>query len=1279
MPGSSKVYGGNRPQDSGWRSADSRMMDASRPFRDSRLQETSRQREDLRLQNPRLSVGSGMQQNYSPSRMYNASDVQGSVRGPGRAHEDSQLMREVRAHQDSRMMETAPRLQENPRMFDPPLQDHLNQNSDVVAYDYHHRPSDDVGTYQDSGMQSKFINSHENFRSGRSYPLEDSEGAKQGFLDILSNNSLKKQLDMLSGKNYHGPAVSPGHIMTPSLTSGPQPRDGMRPIGNKDFYQKEKSSKAFDYLKAWRLKMNMPTDSFLLEKEDLSGNQQQETVPMHVHDDWYTQPIAEPRRVSTDQEWNSPETTFVEKETYGDRPGPKYGNVRYGSYGDSAAGPKSQGLESDRIGNPPWKWEEFPGDQNPGAKRNYENMTVDESFNPVHRDVRFIHDTVPPKRPRLSPSVMQNERGGAMEQYSHISEQENLPQSMMNSDDGRYRISVSCTYNEPQSGWAPPFQSKPVTDSNKFSGSFGSESEDVSSRHMLPYGEMKGTVARGRSQTSYTHSRNVKNIPHLSTERSPEPLGRHKYIEPQDHAGFPGQRIPRELNQGPMDHERPLPSEVFMSDAPYSVDTSPRSYHGVRLQRSPVGVKSPGMYAQGKSPVMLPQGKSQAAAPRGKYSDSNTRDGSPPWRKGRSPGPGRDRTHRPERGRSPGPAPGFSGRQRSNVPMGRQRSPGTQELPGAPKRERSLELTGRVKSSGPGRGRSPGHPIRQRSPESARRERMAASPGRGRLLDGGRWRSPGRSPGREKSPFRRGKPLGSSDRGKSPILPNKGRPQGVSGGGRSPGPPGGQPSGPLVRGRSAGKSHAGRRGSPVASEKRKLSTGMSSKPSGREKPLGPDRNRPSVSYGSGRSPGAGGNDRSPRLTGKGRMTDAPGRSPRLLATGKPSKIVKGGSAELQQQPRPVSPATGVSVERKTGKVEQARSSSHHHSRGRSPVKGRSPVGTRVRSESSDRKRRPVMERLSRNGNRSPGSPRKRLSPEHREQAFPNEYRDFRVEDRSPYLEEVSLSPRSNRFWSPPGTAVINPRSRHNRERSLSVDALQRGCSPVSLQSEGNSHRRIYPDEPFFPEREGRLPQEHSPHGYRGSSPHSMDGYTSARQNSLEVDGGRGGRPQERHYSFSRDTSFSRDRQSAEKIHNTRGIWREHNDDRDVKKGSYGKSSNTRDVKAVSSAEYTERPEGPTEEEVDDEDLRIHLLRLREQKVEMKLMKLEEESKETEMKLLELCKNQTSGREQSPLKGERRFTEKDHFRPHGERHEPFPRKRQHSASQHDRFRRQHKRF
>lgn len=832
-------------------------------------------------------------------------------------------------------------------------------------------------------------------------------------------------------------------------------------------------------------------------------------------------------------------------------------------------------------------------------------------------------------------------------------------------------------------------------DSSRFSRSCDNESESVSFRHKLPYGEMKGVGARERSQTSYIHSRDVKSVPHLSTERSPEPLGRHKYTELQDQASrFSGQGAPRELNQGPLNQERPLPGEMFMPSAPYSLEMSPRSYHGIRSHRSPGKVKSPGLGARGKSPPLFSQRKSQGTVPRGKYSGPNARNRSSPWRKGRSPGPGRDRAPRPERGRSPGYAglepstgrrlPSPAGRPRP-ISIGQQRSSCTQERPGIPKGERSPEL-GRVKPSAPRRGRSPGHQIRERSPGPTRRERLPASPGRGRLLDHGRW-SPGRLPahsGREKSPepFRRERPPASAERRKSPLLLGKGTSHGVSSvGGRSPGPLGGQSSRPLERGRPTGKSHVGRRSSPGASEKGKLPSEMSSK-SGRGKSPGPERSRSSGIPGRVRSPGADGSYRLPRLPGKGKQTDGSGRrSPRQLNTGKPSKTVKGGSTE-QQQPRSVSAATGVSVDRKVAEGEQSRSS--QHSRGRSPLKGRSPVGTRMRSESfRDGKQRPRIR------NRSPQSPVKRISSDHRgknEALYPSEYRDYKMKnDRSPYLEEVSLSPRASRYWSPTGRGMMNIRSHHSRERSLSADALQRGCSPVSVQSEDNQHQNIYPREPFFADREGHVPREHSPHAYPSCSPHSVDGYTSARKNDLEVEGNKYGSQQERLYSFSREVPFDTGRQSMERTHNTKGIWREHNEDRGGrhicgKKGSSGKISSTTDVKISSSTKYAEKPEGTLlEEEVDDEDLRIHLLRLREQKVEMKLMKLEEESKETELKLLELKSNQTIAREKSPLEEERRYPEKEPFVPLGRKQETYPWKRQHSAPQSGRFHRQHKRF
>lgn len=1305
MLGSSKLYGSNRPQGNEWRSENSRMLDASRPYKDSQIQETSRQREGFRMQDSRLLMESGLESNYSPPRVYNVSEMQGSGRIPDRAHGGAQPQREVRVHQDSRI-ESGNRLQENSRMFDMPPQDHLEPRSSTVAYDYNHRRSNEADPFKYIGTESKFMSSHENMRSSRNYILEENESTKQEFLGTLSkNNSLKKNLDLLSAHSRHGSVMTPGssHILTPSLTTSPghQPGIGVRPIGNRDSYPKEKSSKAFDYLKTWRLKMNMPTDSFLLEKEGMVGNQQQgvSAMPPLGNDDWYTQPpTTELRRASIDTEWNCPGNSFADREAYGERPGNKYGSMRYGSYGESSVDfPKAQSLEGDRTGNPPWKWgEQLPSGQNEGGKRNYESMALGQSFSHANRDGRLLHDTTQPKRPRLSPSMMESERRGSMEQYtSVISEQANLSQNVMESDDAKVRISASNTFHEPQSDWISPFHSKPVMDSGRFSRSCDNGSEDVSLRHKMPYGEMKGVGARERSQTSYVHSRDVKSGPRVNTEMSPEPLGRHKYTELQDQASrFSGQGAPQEFNPNSLNQ---VPGEMFMPGAPYSLEMSPRSYHGIRSHRSPGKVKSPGLSGRGKSPPLFSQRKSQGTVPRGKYSGPNARSRSSPWRKGRSPGPGRDRAPRPERGRSPG----YTGLESSTgrrllsptgrsrpLSAGQQRSPSTQERPGIPKGERSPEL-GRVKPSAPRRGRSPGHQTREKSPGSTRRERLPESPGRGRSLDRGRW-SPGRLPahsGREKSPesFRRERLRGSAVRGKSPLLLGKGTSHGVSSvRERSPGPLGGQSSRPLERGRPTGKSNTGRRSSPEASGKGKLPSEMSSK-SRRAKSPGPERSRSSGVPGRVRSPGADGSYRLSRLPGKGKQTDGPGRgrSPRQLNSGKTSKTVKGGSTE-QQQPRSVRAATGVSVERKVAESEQSRSS--HHSRGRSPIKGRSPVGTRMRSESfSDGKQRLRIERFPRIRNRSSQSPVKRISSDHREKneaLYSNEYRDYKMKnDRSPYFEEVSLSPRASRYWSPTGRGMMNIRSHHSRERSLSVDALQRGCSPVSVQSEDNQHQNIYPQEPFFADRR-HMPREHSPHVYPGCSPPLADGFTSARKNDLEVEGNKYGSQQERLYSFSREVPFDTGRQSMERIHNTKGIWREHNEDRgnqhSGKKGSLGKVAT--DVKIPSSAKYAEKPEGTLlEEEVDDEDLRIHLLRLREQKVEMKLMKLEEESKETELKLLELKKNQTISREKSPLEEERRYPEKEPFLPHGRKQETYPWKRQHSAPQRGRFHRQHKRF
>ncbi|MPC91466.1 hypothetical protein E2C01_086505 [Portunus trituberculatus] len=289
-------------------------------------------------------------------------------------------------------------------------------------------------------------------------------------------------------------------------------------------------------------------------------------------------------------------------------------------------------------------------------------------------------------------------------------------------------------------------------------------------------------------------------------------------------------------------------------------------------------------------------------------------------------------------------------------------------------------------------------------------------------------------------------------------------------------------------------------------------------------------------------------------------------------------------------------------------------------------------------------------------------------------------------ERSPYFEEISVSPR---FWSPTRKGAMNISSQRVRERSRSVDGLQRGCSPVSPQSGGYSGRNLYPQEAFIPEREDHVQQDRATRFYRECSPISVDGYAAVGKGNLEIElKGHGGSQRERFYSPSREVSFGAGRSSVEKIHSTKGNWREHEKDRvsqhyHGKKGAGDKVSDPKDVKKVSGSKFSDadiRGGTLSDEEVDDEDLRIHLLRLREQKVEMKLMKLEEESKETELKLWELKKNRTTPRGESPIGNERRLSEKESFQPRGRKQEPYSWKNQRLPSpEQERYHRQHRRF
>ncbi|KAG0722762.1 hypothetical protein GWK47_043911 [Chionoecetes opilio] len=1298
-----RMMGLNRPQHNDWRFGD------SRGFKDAQMQGTSRQHGDSRMQDSRPSLESRMEPNYSSHRMSDASRMAGNARLPERARGGPQPQREVRAYPESRMPPGS-RLQGNSRMHeDLPVHDQLRSRSDVVAYDYNHRRSGEHSPLKDAGGQSDFImNVNENMRSGRlGYNVQDN--VRPGFADILpglsSDGLMKNTLDLMSAKSYGPSAGFPpgsGHILTPSLTSssGPLTVDDIRSAGNRGSFPKEKISKAFDYLKNWKLKMNMPTDAFLLEKV---GTPQpgHDVMPPQTHDDWYTQPpTAEPRvgRAIIDQEWNNSGNSFAEKDDFVERPpGNKFGDMRFGAYSKPVAThPRSQSLESNVTGNPAWKWNEgAPNNQIQSGKRNYESMTSGQSFNSALRENQYLQgEMLPPKRSRFSP-VMQNDRE-ALEQYtSMISDQATLSQhNVLFTDDAKFKINASDPFYESPPDWkSSTFPGKwHAVDSSKFARPpHDIRGENVGFRHKPFAGEMKGMVEREVSQVSYPQSRDMRHLPHEPphSQGSSEPLGRDRYAEHhlQDRASrLPGQRRSPMLNPGSIDQGRPLPSEMQMSSAHYPLNLSPRSYPNSRSHRSPMLVKSPGPGMRGKSPPPFSQGKSLSMA-------SGARDRSPPWRKGKSPpGPGRGRHFGLERERSPpagggsyrppgkGRSPGPGGRGGLSGSSGRLRSPGAPRLSGPPRRDRSPELTRKVKSPGPvGRMRSPGPPRRSldlegrdRSPGFVRKERSPGYPERGRPLERGRWKSPERSldhSGKGKSTGLYGgeRSQGSSGRGKSPLHQDKGRLPVSSRGDRSPGPPRGPPSGPQQRGRSPVKSHSGGRGSHGSVERRRPPP----ESSGRGSSPGIGRPRPSGTSGRARSPVTTGRDR--------------GRSPKSSATSKSSRTSKGKSsgslpnksAEYQEPSGSRGPAAGFIAQSRP--IKDQGNSSNFPSRGRSS-RGKPYGGTGIRSDScSQGQARPMMnERSPRRINRSSRSPVRRLTNE-------NEYGEYKEKmDRSPYLEEVSLSPRCNRVWSPTRRPVMNVRSHRSRERSQSVDALQRGYSPVSPQSGGyQGGRNLYPQELDIPERGEIMKQDRPLHFYSDRPPLSVDDYASARKSSVELDIKDSQR--ERFYSPERQVSFGAGRHSAEKTHNTKGKWRKHDKDRgdqhfNGKKAAVGKISDTKDMKKIVSSEFPEVTGGSLLEEDVDDDLRIHLLRLREQKVEMKLIKLDEESKETELKLLELKNNRTAPRGESPVEEERRYPEKEPYHPQGRKQEqPGPWKYQHKPSEPERYHRQKKYF
>lgn len=171
------------------------------------------------------------------------------------------------------------------------------------------------------------------------------------------------------------------------------------------------------------------------------------------------------------------------------------------------------------------------------------------------------------------------------------------------------------------------------------------------------------------------------------------------------------------------------------------------------------------------------------------------------------------------------------------------------------------------------------------------------------------------------------------------------------------------------------------------------------------------------------------------------------------------------------------------------------------------------------------------------------------------------------------LDEVSQSPKEGRFASP---------SRWQRG-SVSPGTLQRGLSPVSAHSDHNIFHSGQRDAPSSKHPTDEL----TPQLEHGCSPVSVEGY-----------------PQEGLHLIQDERRDGNGRFSDE--HSMISSQNERENPLD----QLGTTTNIDPGEAGSGDEQNE-------------DLRIHLLRLREQKVEQKLKQLEEESRETEIKLRSL--------------------------------------------------------
>ncbi|XP_042233487.1 serine/arginine repetitive matrix protein 2-like [Homarus americanus] len=817
IPGNSRQHGGLRMQGETRMYPDSRIPGDMRMLGDSRMFPESRlpgERDSSLYLESRLQGNSGTLGNsrmpdvvkmYSESRMQTAPGIQDGIRMPP----DSRMQGDFRLYLDSRM-------QGQPRTG-------LNKN----ICDYNHRSATDIDS-SFRGLPSQpntRMNPQDDIGQGRGgYSSLASEEPKSNTSDMSlhstgSHNPIKKSMDLLfnATKNFGSTrGYNSSHLLAPSLTStgGPQNMEGGRAFISRGAQQRGKSSKAFDYLRSWRLKMNMPTDSFMVEKGIPLVGQQQNDTPFssphsHLHNDNYTQNTAISSRMARPDntvDWDFSSNSFSGGGSFGERSVARFGELRGNIHADST----SQTFHDiDRMDDSTWKWGyEVPDTQNSAQKRSYD-LSLGHSVSREYGEFSMQPDSLKAKRPKLSPPFIQGGSGEYSEHYTDTPTDYGMPpQSKTPVCDEQYvdfKAEPSGDYYSPNNApgfWkTSSFPRKHSPDTGRLTRpSFDQGDPNQSSRHRSHSSDMRGSLHRGRSMEIHSQRRN-------SREKSLELSARRRSPRPQARGRSPG------------------PSSLVRSSGPVTRGRSPGLSSRGRSPKPSTRGKSPGPPVRGRSPGHTTRGRSPGHIARGR-SPGHVARGRSPGHSGRGRSPGHS-----ARGRSPGHSargrsPGHSARARSPGHSARARSPGHSaraRSPGHSARARSPGPSARGRSPGPSaRGRSPGPSARGRSPGPSARGRSPGLPSRGRSSEqpagvrSPRYLARGRSPGsytrgRSPGPTTGRRSLGPSARGRSPGPSARGRSPGPSARGRSPGP--------SARGRSPGPSARGRSPRPYESSK----------------------------------------------------------------------------------------------------------------------------------------------------------------------------------------------------------------------------------------------------------------------------------------------------------------------------------------------------------------------------------------------------------------------------------------------------------------------------